>query len=135
MLFTAHVADVSNPQQWVVEHLAFVRYYSEVKSNKQNVSNLTVRHLQWEKRLLGKGRQLVPSYGIVEVGSIIKIVCICPHFALWRGGCPQDFLVNDLLDLWPDLKHMPVAAGQDRVSTNEPKQVAQCGSRKRSRHN
>ena len=87
MLFTPHVADATSPQQYAVEHLAFVRYYSEVKTNKQNVSNLTMRHLQLEKRPLAKGCQLVPSYGIVEVGSIIKVVCVCLHFAWWRGGC------------------------------------------------
>ena len=49
---------------------------------------------------------------IVTVDSITQRACVCPHFALWKQGPPEDSLLNDMLDLWPDLRRIPHDAQQ-----------------------
>ena len=67
-----------------------------------------MRHLVWETvPVTGKQRGGQPSYSVVTVDSITQRECVCPHFALWKQGPPQDFLLNDMLNLWPDLCRIP----------------------------
>ena len=63
----------------------------------------------WCGRLPVRGKQRggQPSYGVVTVDSITQRACVCPHFALWKQWPPQDFLLNDMLSLWPDLCRIP----------------------------
>ena len=42
----------------------------------------------------------------MAVDSIMQRACICPHFALWNAGAPKDLLLNDMLNLWPDLSRI-----------------------------
>ena len=56
-----------------------------------------MRHLVWETvPVSGKQRGGQPSYGVVTVDSITQRACVCPHFALWKQGPPEDFLLNDI---------------------------------------
>ena len=67
-----------------------------------------MRHLVWETIPdSGKQRCRQPSYGVVTVDSIAQQSCVCLHFALWKQGPQQDFLLNDMLNLWPDLCSIP----------------------------
>ena len=67
-----------------------------------------MRHLVWETMPdSGKQRYRQPSYGVVTVESIAQQSCVCPHFALWKQGPQPDFLLNDMLNLWPDLCSIP----------------------------
>ncbi|DBA75754.1 TPA: hypothetical protein ACH3X1_010165 [Trebouxia sp. C0004] len=102
MIFAVQVVDKDNQQS--EEPLAFVRYYG-VKPSGKETKNATMRHLVWETvPVSGKQRCRQPSYGVVTVDSITQRACVCPHFALWKQGPPQDFLLNDMLNLWPDLR-------------------------------
>ncbi|KAL3132268.1 hypothetical protein ABBQ32_008854 [Trebouxia sp. C0010 RCD-2024] len=105
MIFTAHVASKADVQQQSEEALAFVRYYS-LESTKEEAKNANMRHLLWERvpgaTGKGKARCTDPSYGLVGADSISKRVCICPHFNMWTEGAPENFLLNDVLGLWPD---------------------------------
>ena len=102
MIFTVRVANKDNQQS--EEPFAFVRYYG-VKPSGKEAKNATMRHLVWETvHVSGKQRCRQPSYGVVTYGSITQRAYVCPHFALWKQGAPQDFLLNDMLNLWPDLK-------------------------------
>ena len=105
MIFTVQVVDNDNQQS--EESLAFVRYYAVKPSGKEN-KNATMRHLVWETvPVSGKQRGRQPSYGVVTVDSITQRACVCPHFASWKQGPQQDFLLNDILNLWPDLCRIP----------------------------
>ena len=110
MIFTVQVVDKDNQQS--EESLAFERYYA-VKPSGKETKNATMRHLVWET-VPGSGKQRgrQPSYGVVTVDSITQRAYICPHFALWKQGPPQDFLLNDMLNLWPDLRRVPHDAQQ-----------------------
>ncbi|DBA98250.1 TPA: hypothetical protein ACH3X1_001174 [Trebouxia sp. C0004] len=104
------VVDKDNQQS--EETLSFVRYYA-VKPSAKETKNATMRHLVWEiVPVSGKQRCRQPSYGVVTVDSITQRACVCPHFALWKQGPSQDFLLNDMLNLWPDLRRIPHDAQQ-----------------------
>ena len=67
-----------------------------------------MRHLVWETIPdSGKQRCRQPSHGVVTVDSIAQQSRVCPHFALWKQGPQQDFLLNDMLNLWRDLCSIP----------------------------
>lgn len=106
MIFTVRVADKDGVQQQSDEVLVFVRLYTVKRhfNEKERARNVTMQHLMLETIPGTKGKQRcnVPSYGVVEASSITQRVCICPHFALWSSGPPKDFLLNDVLDLWPN---------------------------------
>ena len=82
-----------------------------------------MRHLVWETKSVQSGKRYSsqPSYGVVAVDSVMQRACICPHFALWNTGAPKDFLLNDMLDLWPDVLRIP----QDSAASIEQQQPAQ----------
>ena len=112
MIFTVRVASKDNQQS--EEPLALVRYYA-VKPYGKEAKNATMRHLVWETvPVSGKQRCRHPSYGVVTIDSITQRACVCPHFALWKQGPRHDFLLNDMLKLWPDLCSIPHDAQQQQ---------------------
>ena len=67
----------------------------------------------------GKQHCRQPSYGFVTVDSITQQASLCPHFALWKQVPPQDFLLNDMLNLWPDLRRIPHDAQQQGAAVQQ----------------
>ncbi len=131
MIFTVQVVDKDNQQS--EESLAFVRYYA-VKPSGKETKNAIMRHLVWETvPVSGKQRGRQPSYGVVTVDSITQRACICPHFALWKQGPPQDFLLNDMLNLWPDLCGIPHDAQQQAAAVQQQQQGQQQGQQQQQR--
>ncbi len=123
MIFTVQVVDKDNQQSEA--SLAFVRYYT-VKPSGKETKNATMQHLVWENvPVSGKQRGRQPSYGVVTVDSITQRACVCPHFALWKQGSPQDFLLNDMLNLWPDLRRIPHDAQQQAAAVQQQQQQGQ----------
>lgn len=99
LLFTVKVAAVNQPTVQSSEHLAFVRYYTEqTGSARQQNKNLMLLHLKWEVVSSTKGKKThsIPSYGVIDASSIVKVVCICRHFTKWKQGPAKHFLVNDV---------------------------------------
>ena len=66
---------------------------------------------------------VVPSCAVVEVTDIVQKVCISPHFTLWKRSDwdPKNFLLNDVLDLWPNLERIP----RDQVQQQQQLQQQQ----------
>ena len=56
-----------------------------------------------------------------HLDSIMQRACICRHFALWSAAALKDFLLYDMLDLWPDLSYVP----QDGAASIEQQQPTQ----------
>ncbi len=66
----------------------------------QGDKKAAMRHLVWETVPdSSKQRCRQPSCGVVTVDSITQRPCVCPHFMLWKQGPPQDFMLNDMLNL------------------------------------
>lgn len=106
LLFSVQTAALVDPSQQSEEHLAFVRYYAvkDDTAEKQQHRHLTMQHLKWEtvQSGKGKGQHRAPSYGVVEACSISKVTCYLSAL------CPTEiFLLNDVLELWPDLQRIP----------------------------
>ena len=117
MIFTVQVVDNDNQQS--EESLAFVRCYA-VKPSGKETENATMRHLVWETApVTGKQRGGQPSYKVVTVDSITQRACVCPHFVLWKQGPPQDFMLNDTLNLWPDLRRIPPDPQQQAAAVQQ----------------
>ena len=126
MLFTVPSAH-SLQQHSSDQHLAFVRYYcnnDHVDTNGK-ARDLNKLHLKWETTKVKQEAhwRVVPSYAVVEVTDIVRKVCICPHFALWKRSDrdPKNFLLNDVLDLWPNLERIP----RDQVQQQQQQQQQQ----------
>ena len=103
MIFTIWVLDKDNQQ--FEEPLAFVRYYA-IKPPGRETKRQRCGIMVWETiPHSGKQRCRQPSYGVVTVDSIAQQSCVCPHFV--QQGPQQDFLLNDMLNLWPDLCSIP----------------------------
>ncbi len=112
MIFTVRVLSKDNQQS--EEPLALVRYYA-VKPSGKEAKNATMRHLVWETvPVSGKQRCRHPSYGVVTIDSITQRACVCPHVALWKQGPPQDYVLIDMLNLWPDLRRIRHDAQQQQ---------------------
>ena len=92
-------------------------------NSTEAAQKLTMRHLVWETKSVQSEKRCSsqPSCGVVAVDSVMQRACICPHFALWNAGAPKDFLLNDMLDLWPDLSPIP----QDGAANIEQQQPTQ----------
>ncbi len=102
MIFTVQVVNKDNQQS--EETLALIRY-SAVKTSGKETKNAAMQHLVWEAVLVnGKQRCRQPSYRVVTVA---QRACVCPHFALWKQWSPQESLLNDMMNVWPDLCRIP----------------------------
>ena len=121
-------ADENIGEQQSDEALAFVTHYTvQAPSNSKKARHsLTMWYSVWETKSLqsGKPYSYQPSCGVVAADSIMQQVCICPHFALLNGGALKDFLLNDMLDLWPDLPRIP-QGGAVSVEQQQPAQQQQ----------
>lgn len=109
MLFSVPMVHSVQPQQCSDQHLAFVRFYcnNDHVQTTSKAKDLNMLHLVWETTKVKQGAhwRVAPSYAVVDVTHIVQKVCVCPHFALWRKSDedPKSFLLNDVLDLWPNL--------------------------------
>ncbi|DBA87915.1 TPA: hypothetical protein ACH3X1_004903 [Trebouxia sp. C0004] len=120
------VVDKDNQQS--EEPLSFVRYYA-VKPSGKETKNATMRHLVGETvPVSGKQRCRQPSYGVVTVDSITQRACVCPHFALWKQGPAQNFLLNDMLNMWPDLRRIPHDAQQWLLQCSSSQGCSSCNN-------
>ncbi|KAL3155450.1 hypothetical protein ABBQ38_011006 [Trebouxia sp. C0009 RCD-2024] len=121
--YGGHRAEVCHPHQKPYrENLLFVRFYAsedEPTAICDPRQDLGLRHLVWgrvECKARGRKTRWQPHYAVVEAQAAVQQVCICPHFAFWKQGNRNHFLVNDLLDLWPptDLIPATVPSPEDR---------------------
>ena len=119
VVFSVPMAHSLQLQQSSDQHLAFARFYStndRVQPNSK-VKDLNMLYLEWETIKVKQGAywRVIPSYAVVEVTHTVQKVCVCLHFALWRKPVedPKSFLLNCVLDLWPNLERIP----KDAAST------------------
>ena len=137
MLFTVPCTHSLQMQHSSDQHLAYVRYYCNndhvAASNK--AKNLNMLHLKRETTKVKQGAhwRVVPSCAVVEVIDIVQKVCISPHFTLWKRSDqdPKNFLLNDVLDLWPNLERIPrdqVQQQQQQQQQNQSDQYAAANS-------